>query len=550
MKKFLALFLALTLVVGLVACGGNGDKDNTTNDNPNNGEVVELTVGLQPTMNVTSFTENAYTKWLEEQCNVKLKFVEYAGGTDVATQISTTIAARMPLPDILIGIEIDPITRDRYGEEGYFVDMQKYFADKEGASKIFWERLSELSEADQKNTVTQMTNVDNGAIYAVPMMETSMYDSMYYQTWINVEWLDKLGLEKPTNNDELVKVLRAFKDNDCNGDGNKNDEIPLMTSVNGNLGVNVVAWLLNTFTYYNPAAPFIVDENGKLTYVATTDEYREGLKFINKLYKEGLMSPLTFTSSSAELKSMFTPSNGIAKGGIVLGHLTLHSSDESPVLDQYEPLQTWGYAIRRPTTCFLKNYISADCENQDKAFELLMTMWTRESSLRQRYGIKGVNWDDADEGAKSMLGWDCEYKILPETMGKQGAVNWGLLQCTLNTNAEYETAQTSGDVLSAGFIRRIRMHAESSRLYDEAAEKNPELTCPSLVLTSRENEETAMIRINVPNRINKYTNDFILGTEDVNSDKTWNKYLQLLKEDGMETLLGYYETAYARQTGK
>ena len=31
----------------------------------------------------------------------------------------------------------------------------------------------------------------------------------------------------PTTTDEFAEVLRAFKDNDANGNGNPNDEIPL-----------------------------------------------------------------------------------------------------------------------------------------------------------------------------------------------------------------------------------------------------------------------------------------------------------------------------------
>lgn len=542
MKKFLALFLALVLVLGLVACGGKETQGGSSN-----GEIVELKVGLAPNMSVSSYTENTMTKWLEEECGVKLTFVEYAGGTDVATQISTTIAARLPLPDLLIGIDLDTVTRNRYGEEGYFVDLQDYFADKEGASKTFWTRLEELSQMDQENTINQMTNPETGAIYAVPTMETSMVDSMYYQTWINKEWLAKVGMDKPTNNEELLKVLRAFQKTDCNGNG-LNDEIPLLASENAALSCFAIDWLLNTEVYYDRGTGYVV-ENGKLVYAATTDGYREGLKFIRKLYKEGLLSSLVFTSSGQELKSSFTPADGVAKGGIVVGHLTLHTNDSSPVLDQYEVLQTWGNAVRRPTTCHLKNYISADCENPDKAFEVMMKLWTKEGALRNRYGNKGVHWTEPDEGAVSLIGIPADYKVLKIFgAGEQHADNWGLVHCTLNTNAEYETAQVDEKDVDAGMIRRLRMHAESSKLYDEAAEKNnPKVVCPQLVRTTQEQEETQMERINVPNRAAKYRTSFITGQEDINSDATWNKYLKTLKDDGLDKIVEQDQKVYERQ---
>ena len=46
-----------------------------------------------------------------------------------------------------------------------------------------------------------MSAPETGAIYCVPTLETSLVDIMDYQMWINVEWLDKLGLQKPTNNE-------------------------------------------------------------------------------------------------------------------------------------------------------------------------------------------------------------------------------------------------------------------------------------------------------------------------------------------------------------
>ena len=37
--------------------------------------------------------------------------------------------------------------------------------------------------------------------------------------YINQTWLDNLGLEVPTNMDELEEVLIAFKEGDPNGNG-------------------------------------------------------------------------------------------------------------------------------------------------------------------------------------------------------------------------------------------------------------------------------------------------------------------------------------------
>lgn len=45
---------------------------------------------------------------------------------------------------------------------------------------------------------------------------------------INKQWLDNLKLEVPATTDELYTVLKAFKEQDANGNGDSKDEIPMM----------------------------------------------------------------------------------------------------------------------------------------------------------------------------------------------------------------------------------------------------------------------------------------------------------------------------------
>ncbi len=543
MKKFLALFLVLVLTLGLVACGGNGDKD--TDDDG----VVKLSIGIQPNAYILDRYENALTKWIESECGVKLEFVEYAGGADVGTQISTTINGRQELPDILFGITLDEVARQKYGREGYLVNLKDYFDDKENASKTFWERIeNELDETDRQNLLLEMIDPDDGAIYAIPTMETSLFDGMNFQTWINTEWLDKVGKEKPTNKEELLDVLRAFKATDCNGNGQA-DEIPLYGSVNAGLGGHILDWIANFFVYYDRDCPYLVGDDGKLTRVQTTDAYREALKFMNDMYKEGLLPEVVFTAGQSELKQVTTPASGTAMAGIFVGHLTVHCTQGSAVLEQYEPLQTWGYAVRRPSTVQLNNMISADCDNPDKAFEVMMKLWSQEGSYRLRYGEKGINWDDPDEGATSVIDLPATLKIIKDPWTSQNTVLWGSVNCTLNVNAEGESAQIAGE-MDAWMQMKMKKHAESSKLFVEAMEKNnPEVVCPKLALSVTEKEETATERLNVSGIITKARADFVRGQEgkDINNDAHWNAYLKELNDMGLKKLVELDQKAYDRQ---
>lgn len=542
MKKLLAIILALTIVFGLCACGGGGasPEDETTPDGK-----VKLSIGLPTNALVLDHDNNELTKWIEEKCNVELEFIEYAGGTDVPTQISTTIAARQELPDILLGVNLGEATITRYGKDGYLRDLSEYYADKEGASKTFWDRMTnELSESDQDLVLRTITDPGTGAIYSVPLVETSLVDKLQFMCWINVEWLDKLGLEKPTNNEELYEVLKAFKENDCNGNGLA-DEIPLFGSQKAGYGANVVDWLINLFCYYNTDRPYSIDENGKLSQVYLSDAYREGLKFVNKLYKEELLTSLAWTASQSEMQQITTPSSGTALCGIFLGHLTVNATQESPVLYQYEPLQTWGCAVRKDTTVYTRTFITEDCANPDKAFELLMTLWSWDGSMRARYGQYGVNWTDATPGAQSAYGLDATFKLIADPLKVQNTCKWAAMT-GLNVYAEGETAEIA-DETTEWMKTKAQMHAEIYNLFVESeTNNNPDNICPKLVYTEEEQLAVEAESTNVADRYRKAQTEFCSGVMDPNDDAAWQAYLDQMAELGSPKLLERAQKVYDR----
>ncbi|MBO5316989.1 MAG: extracellular solute-binding protein [Oscillospiraceae bacterium] len=551
MKKLIAIVLALVTVLSLcAACGGTAAGGEGGNNG--DGEHVKLTIGLPTNARILSWDDNALTAWLEEKTGYELEFQPYSGGTDIATQISTAVAAQEELPDILMQISLSDSVINTYGRNEYFVDLSEYYADREDASKTFWERFeANLSEADRDNILRQMEDPETGAIYSVPTLETSLLGIMDYQMWINVEWLDKVGKEKPTNNEELLDVLRAFKTQDPNGNG-KNDEIPLFGAQEGGLGADVINWLVNLFVYFNDRKNFNLDENGKLTAPFTSNEYREALKFINSLIKEGLMPDSVFSTTSPDMAKITTPASGPAICGIFAGHLTLHAALNNEILYQYEPLQTWGNAVYNDNTNKRNNFITSDCDNVDEAFNLMMTMWSEECSYRIRYGEYGVNWDEADEGAVSDLGLPCTFKIIRDPLMEQNTCMWfGGVACTLVVYSEGETAQLVEE--SSPWMKyKSEVHAESRRLFDEAAAKNnppADQICPVIVFTEDEKleDDDYQAYSECCSYYKTSRTDFCKGTMDPNSDADWNAYLAKLDSLGLKGALDLAQFAYERQ---
>ena len=550
MKRVLALLLALVMLLGLCACGKEPEKEVTGK--------VKIKIGMDSDPKILDLQENALTRWLEKETGCAIEIVEYAGGSDVATQISATIAARQELPDMLWGVNINANTINTYGQEGYFVNLRPYFEDMEGKSKVFWDRMYEcLDEYQQNYVIRKMTDPDTGGIYGVPTIETSLVDDLDFMVWINTQWLDVVGMDAPTNTDELYDVLKAFQKTDCNGNGDPADEIPLFGSQNTSSPAQVINWLINMFIYFNDGHLWQdYNGDGKIESVYTQDKYREALKFVSKLYKEKLLTTMVYTASSGDMKGITTPNSGTALCGIFCGHLTSHTAFNSPVLYQYECLQTWGAATKGDISCLLDCFITETAANRgivDKCFEVMMKMWTKDGALRIRYGEYGVNWTDADEGALSEYGIPAQYKMLNDPFMQQNAVMWGDIACTLNDYAEGESAQI-GEELDKWQAEKSKMLAEAYSYYEKALkDNNPKfLKKPFLEtfsLTTAEDKEIDMKRTNVNNVINTYIKNFVTGEKglDINKDSDWNKFLAELNKEGYADVRAMYQKCYERQ---
>jgi hypothetical protein len=246
-------------------------------------------------------------------------------------------------------------------------------------------------------------------------------------------------------------------------------------------------------------------------------------------------------------KSITTPTNGTALCGIFLGHLTVHIQNNNPILDQYEPLKTWGYATKADMSINKSTFITENCAEgkRAKAFEVIMKLWSWDGSMRQRYGEYGVNWSDADEGAVSDMGLPATYKLLRDPIKEQNTCRWPAM-VGLNVYAECETAQITSES-DPFYAKGLAMHAAAYKLFEEAEKTNAvDRIAKPFTTTAEEQEKVAMQRTNVDDYRSKCFTNFITGKMDINSDAVWKEYLDTLYEYGLQDVLDYAQDAYDR----
>ena len=554
MKKLLALILCLTLAVSVFAgCGGGGGLEAAgegnegpvaTMDQQEIPEDLTLTIGIPLSASVEDYDTNAYTLWLEEQTGYDLEFITFqSSSTDYKAQLSTMLATGDELPDILWNFQVGQGAYEEYGASGYFIDMAPYYNDKEGEGKVFWDRLSQLPQDQQDYVVRQLT-AEDGGMYAAARIEYSLIDTMQFQVFINQTWLTNLGLEMPTNIDELETVLRAFRDKDPNGNGKK-DELPLIGN-NAAGSSSIIKWILNMYCYVDFNKYFNVDDNGKLYLPHITPEYRQALIKINQWIKEGLMFNSAFSMSNKEIKSLLNPPEGEALTvGVFAGHPTLvHEVDNSAIYN-YVAMPYWGNAIRNPQYFTPAVFITQDCEYPLAAWRLIMTASTKEGSYRQRYGEYGVDYVDADAGTKSFLGRDAEIKVLNESaFSGQNNCCWHGIMGTILIEAENEVCQLTEDMGKWVNYKMTNMAAAYNNYVKAETENNPDpkYIMPDIVTPVEVSEADANERSNSQSVISEALSSFCCGTgtyNNPNDDAQWNAYIKALEEQGYQKWMEY-----------
>lgn len=304
-KRAMALVLALVMTMALFAgCGKSGEQLS-------GGEMVEVdaaslqfplaeTAELNGLTNFPVGTESepnnrTIFQRLEEQTNVHINWK-----TIQADQWGEKIALEMAnvktLPDFIFNAGFGDADLLKYAKQGVIINVEEYIdAYMPNLSKVF---------ADYPE-YRAMCEDEDGHIWALPWIEQLGANKTAIQTvgnmsFINVAWLDFLGLEKPETVEEFEAVLVAFRDNAAALQAEFNIEgsiIPLACIMND--GDQDPYILINGFGegYGDPdrGRHINVTDDKKVVCSATSEGFKKGTAWLHGLYEQGLIDPEAFT---------------------------------------------------------------------------------------------------------------------------------------------------------------------------------------------------------------------------------------------------------------
>ncbi len=528
MKKIISSLLVVIMLCGLlVGCGDNkaGNK---------NAEGGVLKVGIPSKATITDYDDNAFTKYVEENTGVDIQFKHFSStSSEARQQLALMVSSKEELPDVLVGFSgLTTNTANAYGQDGYFLDLTDLI-DKYGDSyKAAYEKQA---KDRQKLIDRQMIDPDTGEMYGLPLVTYKGSGDMQSLMYINQTWLDAVGMQAPKTVDELYAVLKAFKTKDPNGNGQA-DEIPMLG------GTTMMDYVLNAYIYYEEAHPYNV-EKGKIYAPYITDEYKSGLKFLNKLCSEGLYSDLSFSvKSSAEMKNLYTPPSGTAQVGMIVGHPSTYTNTLSPVLDQYTALaplaaetDKGGYLVVADDHVTLSAFITKDCENPELAMKFLDFFYEDETVTRMRRGEKDVDWKV--KPGVDYLGNEVPNATINGQAYFEGAQTWGLYACGIFTPENFSVSMETTD---QGESRAAKLLGEAYKIMEQYPMKKD--TVRNLMYNMADYEVKEQYETTLNNYVKEEAKLFVMGTKKIDTD--WNAYVKQIEELGLSKVLKMKQSAY------
>lgn len=305
LNRTMSCVLAVAMAAGLTACGGASSdktestavkdtaKDKTEAGAAQSDAPLEFTCRLRD--GEYSPAEILLYQELEEKTGVKINWTTYA---DSAWQEKKSLLfASNQLPEAFFGQEI--LTNDdllKYGTEGMLVPLESYITEENTPNlyKIF------RDYPEYKSSIT----APDGHIYSLMSFDDGYVTTTNQPLFINKDWLEIVNMEVPSTTEEFYEVLKAFKEQDANGNGDPNDEIPYSFSKD----TNYASDLFGSFgmiddTNMNNGKTHIAVKDGKVIYTAVGDEYKNAIKYFHKLYSEGLIDQEAFTQDSSVFKA-------------------------------------------------------------------------------------------------------------------------------------------------------------------------------------------------------------------------------------------------------
>jgi putative aldouronate transport system substrate-binding protein len=530
MKKVLSILLVLSLFTAILA----GCKSDSASKEPEVTEDgrVKLT-GLITKHPLTKDLEQM--EWLEEAEKAAGVDIEWEQVTADWDQKKGAMLAGGDIPDIIVGP--NAITDADFSKfKGLFEDLTPLIDEHGTNIKKMFEEKPEL-----KVISTQL----NGEVYGLPKYQR-YWPGTATRQFINQQWLDNLGLEQPTNWDELYEVLKAFKEEDANGNGDPKDEIPMDFAPigTGGFGFFHPTVLLGSLgmTIVGGGGQGYIAEDGEVKNFFVDERYKEVVTFLNKLYSEGLISEEAFTQDYTKYQSVARGEGTNAKVGYTYGwELTDRFGNE--IADQYAsiaPLKvdasstvqtSWSYDY--DVLNYGVNMVQMSSKAKDKAaaMKFIDQLYDPIVGMQVLFGSIGPNIKDNGDGS---------YSILPPADEKMDPGTWKWTSSWADNGALYISDDL--EITLGTDMQSVGSQTEALQPAIDAVDTENDVL-PGTFLKYTEEDNNTMSLINTE-FMNLAMSSFSRWVTEGGIDAEWDGYVEQVNNIGLPTNLEIMQEYY------
>lgn len=408
-NRTIAIVLGLMLTVsGFTACnnGKNGSTPNqsisggNTNTGSDDGYSLPFGDGENDTLSVACL-EGWYSSvsindnleiWQEIEKRTGVK-IQWEASADYDTVMQPRIASGQDLPDIFL---VPPT----WGNSGvYKLAADGLIQPLDDLINRYAPDIKKILEEDSE--LKGLLTAPDGVIYTIA--DTPKYVNELVvpnALFIREDWLKKMSLETPVTIEDWYNVLKAFKAEDPNENG-ENDEIPLSGILLGQ-DRNLLNYFYGAFGLPAGGGTWWYDDDGQVSCIYTTEKYKAFITEMHRWYEEGLID-MELTRDEANFQAQCTTNTVGA-----FSHLAeredqynsmLHTSgfEEANHILVKHPTNEVPLKVVKRTPTWSHYAIPQSSNKAELAIKWINFVWGSEEGIDlTEWGIKGKTYEVED----------------------------------------------------------------------------------------------------------------------------------------------------------
>jgi putative aldouronate transport system substrate-binding protein len=570
MKRFIVLVLCLTAAASTFAGGnraqtpaqpaattpleGGGPRKYASLPFASDGKtsITLFNGGIGGLVTSFDYKDNTLTRKVVDDTGVMMNFIT-ASSADASTRLNLLLNSG-DYPEVIIryGTNLGKDGLEYYAAQGIFVPLDGY-------NLTAYPNIGQAFK--EYPALPEVLSGSDGKIYSLPEVNDCI-QCLYSngRGWYFMPWARDNNRKLPATLDEFADYLRWIRDNDLNGNGNRNDEIPLAIE-KGDLH-NLIAYFAKAYMPWSNYGLMLYD--GVVTEQYRFDEFREVLKYIAGLYKEGLIKEDSFTMTGEQLQTLLrspTPVIGTYIKSWTNGPLDTSSQRfrEVNVLPMLKGPngQRWGSNQSPWSILNFGWFITDKCKDPELAiamYDYMANSWIN----NEDYGPKGIGWDDPDPGATNLVGGPALYKFLISRDSQPANQTWNQYNPSIRNLTFRQGQQANGGKIGVEWLQTGNPALLSQVLADpdyieilynytptiqirEGITIPQQYFIPPLNMADTDSNRIADINAVLGPYKEQAWVEFITGIRDINSNTAWNTYLSDLDRINSKEMVSIYQ---------